>query len=457
MKNPKNSRAGFPALLTCLLCAAVLLLTACSSKNSGTPTNFQLELSQDNLVLTEGSAAGLSIALELTRQNEHDTPVQLAIEGVSTADDAFLTSNFSQSTLTPDNDNSQLTLSLAIADLPILDQERQFRLTASDGIETQNLTLTVNIVPVDAPDVYLLVGQSNMVGFSGDGTRQDFAGGLDETNPRIRQLNVSPNNQNEIFIGQENFISIDDNVGEPRLTLAEDPLHIERDIENADRKAEDYIGLGLSFAKAALNNTSREIILVPAAWSGSAFCENEVGGPPGQWNAQETIDDPALGNTWLFQRAITRANLALEESGGILRGILWHQGESDANRGPDCAQSYAANLELLVQEMRMQIQADARGPDLRRSDSNIPFVVGTMSQAFDFLVDLQAFPADKQLVDDAHENLPNVIAFSAVSNHDDLLPENGYPCGNGCIHFGAIALREMGSRYYAALLRAANQ
>ena len=455
MKNPKNSRAGFPALLTCLLCAAVLLLTACSSTNSGTPTNFQLELSQDNLVLTEGSAAGLSIALELTRQNEHDTPVQLAIEGVSTADDAFLTSNFSQSTLTPDNDNSQLTLSLAIADLPILDQERQFRLTASDGIETQNLTLTVNIVPVDAPDVYLLVGQSNMVGFSGDGTRQDFAGGLDETNPRIRQLNVSPNNQNEIFIGQENFISIDDNVGEPRLTLAEDPLHIERDIENADRKAEDYIGLGLTFAKAALNNTSREIILVPAAWSGSAFCEEDIGGPPGQWNAQIT-DDPALGNTWLFDRAITRANLALQESGGILRGILWHQGESDAK--DDCAQSYAANLEQLTQQMRIQISADARGPDLRLANSNIPFVAGTMSRGIDERDDLSDFSDVKQLIDDAHRNLPNVIAFSALSNHDDLVPANGYPCGNtSCVHFGAIALREMGSRYYAALLRAANQ
>jgi hypothetical protein len=455
MKNSKTSGAGFPALLTCLLFAAVLLLTACSSKSSGTPTSFQLELSQDDLVLIEGNAAGLNVPIELIRQNEHDTPVQLSIEGVNTADEEFLTSNFSQLTLTPNNDNSQLTLYLAIADLPILNQQRQFRLSASDGIEAHNLTLTVNIVPVDAPDVYLLVGQSNMVGFGGDGTRQAFAGGLDETNPRIRQLNVSPNNQNEIFIGQENFISIDDNVGKPRLTLAEDPLHIERDSDNANGKAEDYIGPGLSFAKAALNNTSREIILVPAAWAGSAFCDEDIGGPPGQWNAQISTD-PALGNTWLFDRAITRANLALQESGGILRGILWHQGESDANDA--CARSYAANIKQLVEQMRIQISADARGPDLRRADSNIPFVAGTMSRGIDDRDDLSELSDAKQLVDDAHRNLPNVTAFSAFSNHDDLVPANGYPCGNtSCVHFGSLALREMGSRYYAALQRAATQ
>jgi hypothetical protein len=211
----------------------------------------------------------------------------------------------------------------------------------------------------------------------------------------------------------------------------------------------------LSFAKSALNNTSREIILVPAAWSGSAFCAPEINGPPGQWNAGPTTDR-ALGNTWLFDRAVTRANLALQETRGILRGILWHQGESDSNAA--CAPSYAANLERLVRELRMQINTDARGGELRRADSNIPFILGSMSVGADETEDLSVFPADKQLVDNAHRNLENVTAFTAFSNHDDLTPANGYPCGNtSCIHFGAEALREMGSRYYAALLRAANQ
>jgi hypothetical protein len=455
MKNPKTSRAGARSLLSCLLFVAIVLSAACSSDKRIVPSNFQLTSPQETQVLAEGNAAGLSIPLALSRQNEHITPVQLGIEGVTSADEAFLTSSFTQLTLNPGNDNSQLILSLAIADLPILAQRRQFRLFASDGTDTHEIILSVDIVPVDAPDVYLLIGQSNMVGFSGDDTRQAFAGGLDETNPRIRQLNVSPNDQNGIFLERANFTSIDDNVNTPRITTAEDPLHVSLDLDNINGKTLDYIGLGLSFAKAALPNTTRDIVLVPAAWSGSAFCAIDPGGPPGQWNAQATTD-AALGNTWLFDRAVTRANLALQETGGILRGILWHQGESDSNDA--CAQSYAANLERLAQQLRMRISADARGEALRQNDSNIPFVVGTMSLGIDSRDDLSKFSTAKQLVDNAHRNLPNVIAFSSFSNHDDLVPANGYPCGNTtCVHFGATALREMGRRYYQELERAALQ
>lgn len=406
-------------------------------------------------MLEEGSATGLVIPVELTRQNNHTSPVQLSIEGVNAADEAFLTSSFTQRRLVPNDDSSQLTLSLAIADLPILAQERQLRLTASDGNATHETTLSVNVVPVDAPDVYLLVGQSNMVGFSGDGTREAFPGGLDESNARIKQLNVSPNDQNTIFLEQANFTSFDANAETPRITTAEDPLHVPLSPGN-NNKTLDYIGLGLSFAKASLPNTSRDIVLVPAAWSGSSFCANGAGGPPGQWNAVAS-NNTALGNTWLFDRAVTRANMALQETGGILRGILWHQGESDSLNA-SCASSYAANLQQLIMQLRLRIAVDARGAALRQSNSSIPFIAGTMSRGIDNRGDLSVFSASKQLVDNAHRNLPNVMAFAALSNHDDLVPANGHPCGNTtCIHYGASALREMGKRYYDALLRAVVQ
>lgn len=456
MKNLKFSRAGSRVLLSCLLFAAAALSAACSSSKGSATTDFELTLPQGPLILLEGSAVGLNIPLTLSRENGHTVPVQLDIAGVSTADEAFLTSGFTQLTLIPDNDSSQLNLSLAIANLPILAQQRQFSLTANDGTNTHEVILSVDITPVDAPDVYLLIGQSNMVGFSKDDTREAFAGGLDETNPRIKQLNVSGNDEVEIFLEQADFTSSAANVGPPEIATAEDPLHVQLDPDNVDGKTQTYIGLGLSFAKAALENTSREIILVPAAWSNSAFCANETGSPPGQWNPL-TSDNAALGNTWLFDRAVTRANLALELTGGILRGILWHQGEGDSSDDA-CAQSYATNLELLVQHLRVNIDVDARGTALRLSDSNIPFIAGTMSRGIDDRDDLSQFSETKQTVDNAHRNLPNVVAFSALSNHDDLVPANGYECGNtSCIHFGAEALREMGSRYYAALLRAAAQ
>lgn len=455
MKNLKSSGIGARARLSCLLLAIALLSAACSSDKRSTPSDFQLSLAPQTLVLTEGNTSGLTIALALNRQSGHTTPVQLSVEGVAPAtDEAFVTSSFTQAVLVPGNDDSQLSLVLAIADLPILSQQRDFRVSASDGRDTHEITISVEVVPVDAPDVYLLIGQSNMVGFSGDGTREAFAGGQDEPVSRIKQLNVSPNNQDNIFVVQADFTSAVANASTPLITTAEDPLHIPLESDVTGGKTLDYIGLGLSFAKAALNNTSREIVLVPAAWSGSAFCASDPGGPPGQWNAQPTTD-PELGNTWLFDRAVTRTNMALRETGGILRGILWHQGESDAN--DECATSYAANLERLVQQLRIRIAADARGPSARNNDSNIPFIAGTMSRGNDSRGDLSDFSAGKRIVDEAHRNLQNVTAFSRFSNHDDLVPANGYPCGNtSCIHFGAVALREMGSRYYEALLRAAS-
>ncbi|ASJ72932.1 sialate O-acetylesterase [Granulosicoccus antarcticus] len=442
-----------------VLLASLFLLAGCTDDDVDTDDsgllsndNFELRSLATQLTLVEGDEAGLRIPLELDRNDEHDDAVDLSIMGVSTADAAFISSSFTRLTLTPSEDNSEMVLNLAIADQPLMPQQRSFIITASDGTNSDELLLEINVEPVDAPDVYLLVGQSNMVGFSGDGTREALPGGLDETNPRIRQLNVSKNDRETLFLSEADFTSPTLNVVPPSITTAEDPLHVPLDPSNDSGKDLEYIGLGLSFAKRALLDTTKEIVLVPAAWSGSAFCTNDDG-PNGQWNAEPT-DNPELGNTWLFDRAVTRANLALAETGGILRGILWHQGESDSNER--CAQFYSDNLEKLVTQLRVSIDPDRRGASLRQADSNIPFIVGTMSRGSDERGDLSVFPPDKELVSLALQNLPANIPFTELSNHDDLTPANGYPCGNTtCVHFGAAALREMGNRYYDALLRTA--
>ena len=130
------------------------------------------------------------------------------------------------------------------------------------------------------------------------------------------------------------------NIEQPPLIEALDPLH-EPLGPDGTGKDDAYIGPGLSFAKAALANTDASIVLVPAAWSGSEFCLNEDATPLGGWNAVEP-DEPALSNTLMFDRAVVRVNEALEISGGILRGILWHQGETDATE--ECAPLYHDNL-----------------------------------------------------------------------------------------------------------------
>lgn len=448
--------------------SALILLSGCTTEassgsnagndgqqpveNAGEPApaagEFSLRSTRPNLVLVEGDSRGLDIPLTLERRNGHTAPVTVRLEGRTQADVAFVTNSFESLVLGPDTDRAQATLRLEISDQSILPQTRDFIVVATDGRTTSRTDLRIDVEPVDAPDVYLLLGQSNMIGSSGDNSRLRNPGEPDAANPRVKKLNIVRNDGFGVFDNDAAYTSPEDNFRSPAIVTATDPLHIEPNENDYYGPGFDYIGPGLTFGKSALATTSRSVLLVPAAWSGSAFCDND-NGPRGQWNAKPT-NNPALGNTLLFDRAVLRANQALAESGGILRGILWHQGESDGNT--PCATVYGENLELLARELRTRIDPDLRGPDLRAPDAPIPFVVGTMSRGVDERGDYSDFNSAKAMIDEVHRGVATRIPFSGVSLHDDLTPENGYPCGTGdCIHFGPEALREMGRRYFRAL------
>ncbi len=437
---------------------ALFALSACSGDNEiapgGTSTGMFTLQSIAPVVLDEGDPNGVTIPVVLNRVDGHNKPIAMSMSGANDMDDRLITIDASEAQLDSSQSVGSFTVKLSIDDLPISEAQRTFFIDANDGEDSARIMVQINVRPTAAPDIYLLIGQSNMVGFSGDGTKLAELGGPDEPHPRIFQLNVTKNDQWEVFTDRDAFTARSTNVIESSVIVqAEDPLHIPiDDPSNTSTKDRSYIGMGLSFAKMALQDTSANIVLVPAAWSGSAFCENQDG-PIGQWNAQDT-SNPNLGNTWLFDRAVARTNIAINETGGILRGILWHQGESDAN--DRCAYDYLANLERLAQELRVQINPDLRGGDLRRADANIPFVLGTMSRGIDDRGDLSEFWTEKQAIDDAHKTLPSKISHAALTTTEDLTPANGYPCGNSnCIHYGARALRTIGQRYYDALKRAA--
>jgi len=264
-----------------------------------------------------------------------------------------------------------------------------------------------------------------MEGFSEDNAKDDGPGGQDAINPRILQLNVTGNDSKNFSV-KSDFTDPTKNVAYPRFVEAQDPLHESFD-PGTNGKGGSKIGLGLRFAKTALPNTSQDIILVPAAWAGSGFCANDLGEVA--WNSTDPeLTNSSLGGTYLYDRALTRVNIALAEKNGILRGILWHQGESD-------------------------IQPDARGAQARGTSSDVPFVIGTMSRAGEFAI----YDEPKTLVDDAHRTIPAEVRSTSISNHDDLIPPS-FPCGQGfCVHFGADAYREMGRRYYGSLLDAIGQ
>ena len=408
--------------------------------------------------LVEGAENALYVPLTLARApGAAPETVRLTALGATEADAAGLAATFTDPELEGGEVDSGLLLELPVGALPIRAHTRRLTLVAEGPSGVDRLEIDVAVDPTDAPDVYLLAGQSNMVGFSGDGTRQPD--GADASDPRILQLNVTPNDstgEDAPFDEPSDFAAYEANVRTPPIVVAEDPLHTPAADDGDEGKDGQYIGLGLSFAKRALGRTDAEVVLVPAAWSGSAFCAND-GGPVGQWMPGPPEGDEAaavLGNTLLFERAVARANAALAETGGVLRGILWHQGESDANER--CAPFYAGNVARLARELRSRIAPDRRGPAWRGPDANVPFVVGTLSRGADERGDLSTFSAAKRTVDDALRALPFSLAHSAVSIHDDLVPAAGFPCGNdSCIHFGAQALREMGVRYDEALELAA--
>jgi len=407
---------------------------------------YALDFSIDYVDINEGQDEELRVALGVSRRDGHDRRIVLVVEPESDRDALNILAELDHEALEGGRLYTTWRVRLEVGAAPLRRHERRFTVIADDGLQQLSRTITLGVNPVSAPDVYLLIGQSNMEGSSEPGAREES--GLDSMHPRIRQLNVKQNNR-EIFSTDETFTNEAFNVIQPRFVGAEDPLHEPR-FPQQPGKGGTFIGPGLSFAKAALKATTQDVILVPAAWSGRGFCANDDAELA--WNALPT-DEPALGGTLLTERALTRLNMTLRDSGGIFRGILWHQGEADANSAP-CAERYEENLIALAQRIRSDAVLDTRGSSARGADAAVPFVAGTMSRGNDERGVFSTYGPDKQRVDNAHRNLPNRLRWSATVIADDLVPP-AYPCGQGsCIHFGAAAYRELGTRYYEALQRA---
>ncbi|MBX2826039.1 MAG: sialate O-acetylesterase, partial [Gammaproteobacteria bacterium] len=262
--------------------------------SGGSTGEFTLSM-PTTLALVEGSG-GITVNLVVNRQSGHNRTIELALEGAQPADNSQLEYAFSPPTLSGTDSVSALTLAVRIGAAPILQQQRNLRLSANDGVTTRELVIDLAVEPVAAPDVYLLIGQSNMVGFSLGGEKQTGPGEPDEPLARIRQLNVT-GNDSQNFGDEAAFTDPSRLVAFPRFVTAEDPLH-ESYNPSIDGKSGTFIGLGLSFAKRALGSTERDIILVPSAWSGTGFCNNGL--EHIAWNA----DTPDPSSDWLGGTAL---------------------------------------------------------------------------------------------------------------------------------------------------------
>lgn len=220
-----------------------------------------------------------------------------------------------------------------------------------------------------------------------------------------------------LLVGQSNMagrgkVEAEDKVPHPRVLMlnkagewvpAVDPLHFD--------KSSAGTGLGKTFGQQiAEADPSITVGLIPCAVGGSPIASWK----PGQFYK------PTNSHPW--DDAMKRAKLAQEK--GTLKGILWHQGESDSNA--QSAPEYGAKLQALVKAFRSEL-------------GDVPFLVGQLGQ-------YEGIPwsEPRKVVDQAHQDLDKHLPRVA------FVSSAGFKHKGDNVHFDSAGMREFGKRYAEA-------
>ncbi|GAB2834890.1 sialate O-acetylesterase [Ferruginibacter profundus] len=193
---------------------------------------------------------------------------------------------------------------------------------------------------------------------------------------------------------------------EGQLIVAKEPLHFyEPNLTGLD--------CGLSFAKTLLQNIPRNIsiVLIPTAVGGSSIS---------QW-----LGDSVFRSVQLFSNFTKQVNNARQF--GTIKGILWHQGESDANEKN--SSKYEERLAVLINKFRIVA-----------ADNNLPILIG----------ELGSFSKSKQqfsLINEAIHHYASQDANTAVISTRDLKDKGD------SLHFNSTGQRTMGKRFAEAYLQ----
>lgn len=225
---------------------------------------------------------------------------------------------------------------------------------------------------VEGMDLYLLVGQSNMAG----------RGVLTDSN-RV--------NADRVF-------KLD---AKGEWQRAEEPIHFDKKSAGA--------GLAASFARAMVDrNKDVKIGLIPCAVGGTRI-DRWVEG----------------GDLWL--NAVKRAKMALKN--GKLKGILWHQGESDATL--ERAPKWGAKFESMIKSFRREL-------------GDVPFIAGELGG---YLETYKSKNGNKVLWREINSQLhgwKGKIKDYRVVSSEGLMPKRDN------LHFNTESLRILGLRYAEA-------
>ena len=235
--------------------------------------------------------------------------------------------------------------------------------------------------------VFLLMGQSNM------------AGGIKGEHLTEEDKTPVP------------YVIYIPTLAEKRFTWrpAAHPLHTRRNRPKS-------FGLGLPFAKQYLaSNPGVTVGLIPVAFGGHCIEKLNKG-------------------TKVYSNAVSKAAFASQQ--GVIKGILWHQGESDAStRNPDRPANYEKRLHQLIADCRAELGAPT-----------LPFIVGDLAPLYGVGEDPNPDPARVAAIDTIRtvlKTLPDKVERTA------WVSSEGLTCCDAPkhTHFDKASYIELGQRY----------
>lgn len=279
------------------------------------------------------------------------------------------------------------TMPAYIEEIEVYDQTNMPAI--EEGEEIVDITLDPPVVVNDLPyedenfHIYLFLGQSNMAG-RGALLKEDYVV-VDNAyllnsdgNWEYAQVYPKEGSQYSVYQGYNRY-------------------------SNVDEDSKNRANPALSFTRTMRENLSEDI--------GIGIISNAKGGTTvKQWQKDYVTSD---GSDNLYKKTLGRTKAALEK-GGVIKGIMWLQGDSDAaNDG------YLDNLKIFVDDLRA---------DLNLNENEVPFIAS------------QYVPAKVE------QNAAIANIASTVTNSDYISSEGTDSVGDN-LHFDGESQRLLGCRY----------
>ncbi len=219
--------------------------------------------------------------------------------------------------------------------------------------------------------VYILAGQSNMAG-------RGFVEAKD-TIPHEKLFSINKKGE---------------------LILAKEPLHFYEPIRTG-------LDCGVTFGREMLKYNDDYVLLLPTAVGGSAIQ---------QW----VNDSPPRHDVSLLSNF--KEKVSLGKKYGTIKGILWHQGETDSSDAENI-EAYHERLSILFKEFRNIV-----------GNSQLPIIVGELGS-------FSENNTDWQKINTA------LHAYSQEDQYADYINTQDLKHKGDRIHFNSDGQREMGKRY----------